>query len=84
MIYLYGDQCRHIYHDLCVTCMEGEDPNQQLMHIRQDDKWNIGTYVNWLEQIHADDDDDVENKNPIYYALKTIDDEKLKYCYHAL
>jgi Zinc-finger of C2H2 type len=60
-------------------CMEGEDPNQQLMHIRQDDKWNIGTYVNWLEQIHADDDDDVENKNPIYYALKTIDDEKLKY-----
>lgn len=60
-------------------CMEGEDPNQQLMHIRQDNKWNIGTYVNWLEQIHADDDDDVVEKNPIYYALKTIDDEKLKY-----
>ncbi len=60
-------------------CMEGEDPNQQLMHIRQDDKWNIGTYVNWLEQIYSDDDDDVVNKNPIYYALKTIDDEKLKY-----
>jgi hypothetical protein len=60
-------------------CMEGEDPNQQLMHIRQDDKWNIGTYVNWLEQIHADDDDDVIDKNPIYYALKTIDEAKLKY-----
>jgi hypothetical protein len=60
-------------------CMEGEDPNQQLMHIRQDDKWNIGTYVNWLEQIHADDDDDVVETNPIYYALKTIDEEKLKY-----
>jgi hypothetical protein len=60
-------------------CMEGEDPNQQLMHIRQDDKWNIGTYVNWLEQIHADDDDDVVEKNPIYYALKTIDEAKLKY-----
>ena len=60
-------------------CMEGEDPNQQLMHIRQDDKWNIGTYVNWLEQIFSDDDDDVVDKNPIYYALKTIDDEKLKY-----
>lgn len=59
--------------------LEGEDPNQQLMHIRQDDKWNIGTYVNWLEQIHADDDDDVVDKNPIYYALKNIDDEKLKY-----
>ena len=60
-------------------CMEGEDPNQQLMHIRQDDKWNIGTYVNWLEQIYADDDDDVVEKNPIYYALKKIDEEKLKY-----
>ena len=35
--------------------------------------------MNWLEQIHADDDDDVVGKNPIYYALKTIDDEKLKY-----
>ena len=60
-------------------CIEGEDPHQQLMHIRQDDKWNISTFVNWLEQIHADDDDDVVDKNPIYYALKTIDDEKLKY-----
>ena len=59
--------------------LEGEDPNQHLMHIRQDNKWNIGTYVNWLEQIHADDDDDVVDKNPIYYALKMIDDEKLKY-----
>jgi hypothetical protein len=32
-----------------------------------------------LEQIHADDDDDVVEKNPIYYALKTIDEAKLKY-----
>ena len=32
-----------------------------------------------MQQIHADDDDDVLGMNPIYYALKTIDDEKLKY-----
>jgi hypothetical protein len=57
----------------------GEDPHQKLMHIRQDDKWNIGTELNWMQQIHADDDDDVVEKNPIYYALKKIDDEKLKY-----
>ena len=57
----------------------GEDPHQQLMHIRQDDKWNIGTELNWMQQIHADDDDDVVDKNPIYYALKKIDDDKLKY-----
>ena len=32
-----------------------------------------------MQEIHADDDDDVLEKNPIYYALKTIDDEKLKH-----
>ena len=40
-------------------CKEGEDPHQQLMHIRQDNKWNMSTFVNWLKQVHADDDDDV-------------------------
>ena len=61
----------------------GEDPHQQLIHIRQDDKWNMSTELNWMQQIHSDDDDLVENKNPIYYALQKIDDEKLKYlCTH--
>ena len=57
----------------------GEDPHQQLMHIRQDDKWNVGTELNWMKQIHADDDDLVEKKNPIYYALKRVDDAKLSF-----
>jgi hypothetical protein len=56
----------------------GEDPHQQLMHIRQDDRWNVTSELNWMQQIHSDDDDDVD-KNPIYYAIKTIDDEKLGY-----
>ncbi len=59
--------------------LEGEDPNQQLMHIREDDEWKIGTELNWMKQVHADDDDDVVDKNQIYYALKTIDNDKLKY-----
>jgi hypothetical protein len=59
--------------------LAGEDPHQQLMHIREHDKWNTSSELNWMQQIHADDDDDVVEKNPIYYALKTIDDEKLKY-----
>ena len=59
--------------------LEGEDPNQQLMHIREDNEWKIGTELNWMKQVHADDDDDVVDKNQIYYALKTIDNEKLKY-----
>jgi hypothetical protein len=57
----------------------GEDPHQNLIHIRQDDKWNINSELNWMQQIHADDDDTVVNKNPIYYALKKIDDDKLGY-----
>ena len=59
--------------------MEGEDPNQQLMHIREDNEWKIGTELNWMKQVHADDDDDVVDKNQIYYAMKSIDDDKLKY-----
>ena len=63
--------------------LAGEDPHQQLIHIRQDNKWNMSTELNWMQQIHSDDDDLVENKNPIYYALQKIDDEKLKYlCTH--
>jgi hypothetical protein len=64
----------------------GEDPHQQLMHIRQDNKWNIESELNWMQQIHADDDDFVVDKNKIYYALKMIDDCKLKYLgyYHHL
>ena len=59
--------------------LAGEDPHQQLMHIREGGEWNVGTELNWMKQIHADDDDLVDKKNPIYYALKEIDDEKLKY-----
>jgi hypothetical protein len=57
----------------------GEDPYQQLLHIRQDDQWNMTTELNWMQQIHSDDDDLVVDKNPIYYALKKIDDDKLGY-----
>jgi hypothetical protein len=60
-------------------CLTGEDPHQQLMHIRQDDKWNTSSELNWTQQIHCDDDDAVVNKNPIYYALQKIDDKKLEY-----
>jgi len=60
-------------------CLVGEDPHQQLVHIREDDKWNTSSELNWMQQIHADDDDDVLVKNPIYYALQKIDDKKLEY-----
>ena len=30
-------------------------------------KWNIGIELNWIQQIHADDDDDVVDKNPDNY-----------------
>jgi hypothetical protein len=59
-------------------CWVDEDPHQQLVHIRQDDKWNTNSELNWMQQIHADDDDDVVVKNPIYYALQKVDDKKLE------
>jgi hypothetical protein len=65
-------------------CLIGEDPHQQLLHIRQDNKWNTSSELNWMQQIHADDDDDVVHKNPIYYGLKTIDDKKLEYLAYNL
>jgi hypothetical protein len=65
-------------------CLVGEDPHQQLLHIRQDDKWNTSSELNWMQQIHADDDDDVVNKNPIYYGLQKIDDKKLEYLAYNL
>jgi hypothetical protein len=60
-------------------CLAGEDPHQQLMHIRQDDIWNTSSKLNWMQQIHADDDDAVVNKNPIYYALQKIYEKKLEH-----
>ena len=48
-----------------LSLIEGEDPHQQLMHIRQDDKWNTSKFVNWLKQAHADDDGNVTDKNPV-------------------
>jgi predicted RND superfamily exporter protein len=65
-------------------CLVGEDPHQQLVHIRQDDKWNTSSELNWMQQIHADDDDNVVDKNPIYYALQKIDDKKLEYLAYNL
>jgi hypothetical protein len=32
-----------------------------------------------MQQIHSDDDNDVVNKNPIYYAFKKIDSGKIDF-----
>jgi transcription elongation factor Elf1 len=58
--------------------LEGEDKNQQVFHIRQNDIWKMETEINWLKQIDADDDDVLE-KQTLYFALKQLDNDKLKY-----
>jgi hypothetical protein len=58
--------------------LEGEDKNQQVFHIRQNDIWKTETEINWLKQINADDDDVLE-KQTLYFALKQLDNDKLKY-----
>jgi hypothetical protein len=58
--------------------LEGEDSHQQIFHIRQNDIWKTETEINWLKQINADDDDVLE-KQTIYFALKQLDHDKLQY-----
>jgi hypothetical protein len=58
--------------------LEGEDKNQQVFHIRQNDIWKMETEINWLKQIDADDDDVLE-KQTLYFALKQLDNDKLEY-----
>jgi hypothetical protein len=58
--------------------LEGEDKNQQVFHIRQNDIWKTETEINWLKQINADDDDVLE-KQTLYFALKQLDNDKLAY-----
>lgn len=58
--------------------LEGEDNHQQIFHIRQNDIWKTETEINWLKQINADDDDVLE-KQTIYFALKQLDKDKLEY-----
>jgi len=58
--------------------LEGEDNNQQVFHIRQNDIWKMETEINWLKQIDADDDDELE-KQTLYFALKKLDHDKLEY-----
>jgi hypothetical protein len=56
--------------------LEGEDPHQQIFHIRHNNEWKIETELNWLKQINADDDDVLE-KETLYFALKQLDKGKI-------
>ena len=58
--------------------LEGEDKHQHIFHIRQNDKWEIDTELNWFRQISADDDDGLE-KQTLYFAMKQLDNDRLEY-----
>jgi len=58
--------------------LEGEDKNQQVFHIRQNDIWKTETEINWMKQVNADFDDDLE-KQTLYFAFKKLDHDKLEY-----
>jgi hypothetical protein len=58
--------------------LEGEDKNQQVFHIRQNDIWKTETEINWMKQVNADFEDNLE-KQTLYFILKQLDHDKLQY-----
>ena len=65
--------------DRPIHCIRNEDENQQILHIRHNNKWNKETELEWTQQIHnyyIDDDEEPteENKKIIFYALKQMED----------
>jgi len=63
-----------------IHCIMNEDENQQILHVRHDNKWKKETELEWTQQIHnyyINDDDDQpvdDNKKMIFYALKQMED----------
>lgn len=62
-----------------IQCIKNEDENQQILHIRHNNKWNKETELEWTQQIHnyyIDDEDEPseENKKIIFYGLKQMED----------
>jgi len=62
-----------------IHCIKNEDENQQIIHIRHNNKWNKETELEWTQQIHnyyIDDDDGPidENKKIIFYGIKQMED----------
>jgi len=62
-----------------IQCIKNEDENQQILHIRHNNKWKKETELEWTQQIHnyyIDDEDEPqeEDKKVIFYALKQMED----------
>jgi len=62
-----------------IHCIKNEDENQQILHIRHDNRWKKETELEWTQQIHnyyIDDEDEPseEDKKIIFYALKQMED----------
>ena len=62
-----------------IHCIKNEDENQQILHIRHNNRWNKETELEWTQQIHnyyIDDEDEPtdENKKIIFYAIKQMED----------
>lgn len=66
-----------------IHCIKNEDENQQILHIRHNNKWNKETELEWTQQIHnyyIDDEDEPseENKKIIFYAIKQMEDNVIE------
>jgi hypothetical protein len=63
-----------------IQCIKNEDEHQQILHIRDNNRWKKETELQWTQQIHnyyIDDHDEEpteEDKKIIFYALKRMED----------
>ena len=63
-----------------IHCIKNEDEHQQILHIRDNNRWKKETELEWTQQIHnyyIDDHDEEpteEDKKIIFYALKRMED----------
>ena len=71
-----------------IYCITNEDGNQNIVHIRHENKWKKETELEWTSNIYkyynGDDDNDEAEKNIIFKSLKQMEDtvmEQIKELY---
>jgi hypothetical protein len=62
----------------------GEDNNQEIAHIKHDDKWVVKSEINWIKKVRkGEDESDNEDNglvlNSMYSLVRLFDKNKLKY-----
>ena len=65
-----------------IYCIKNEDDNQDIVHVRHDNRWKKETELEWTSNIYkyynGDDEDDEAEKNIIFKSLKHMEDSVME------